>query len=139
MKAGLVRTISIAALLTLGACQTIEAERRACASGVEMVETQLFFGLSKKSGEISPAEWKDFLNRDVVPRFAEGFSVLDGHGFWLSTEAKRTISEKSKVILRLHPKGTAQDQAIGEIVAAYKKRFAQESVLRVDVSVCAQF
>ena len=135
----LLRAGIVSAALALGACQTLQAEMRACAAGEDMVETQLFFGLSKKHGEVSPAEWKDFLNRDVVPRFAEGFTVLDGQGFWLSTEAKQTISEKSKVIVRLHAKGTGQDQAIGEIVDAYKKRFAQESVLRVDRSVCAQF
>ena len=135
----LVRAAMLSAALALGACQTIQSEMRTCAVGEEMVETQLFFGLSKKHGDVSPAEWRDFLNRDVVPRFAEGFTVLDAQGFWLSEAAKQTISEKSKVILRLHAKGAAQDQAIGEIVDAYKKRFAQESVLRVDRSVCAQF
>ena len=139
MSATSARSALFAIVLTLGGCQTLQSEVRTCAASEEMIETQLFFGLSKKHGEVSAAEWAAFLNRDVVPRFAEGFTVLDAQGFWLSTQSKQTISEKSKVILRMHAKGAAQDQAIGDVVDAYKKRFAQESVLRVDRAVCAQF
>ena len=135
----LLRTGLLSAAVLLSACQTLQSETRHCAAGDGMVETQLFFGLSKKHGDITTAEWKDFLNRDVVPRFAEGFTVLDAQGFWLNAEVKTTISEKSKVILRIHPEGAQHDQAIAEITDAYKKRFAQESVLRVDRAVCAQF
>ena len=135
----LLRTGLLWAAAMLSACQTLQSETRHCVAGDGMVETQLFFGLSKKHGEVATAEWQDFLNRDVVPRLAEGFTVLDAQGFWLSAEFKRTISEKSKVILRIHPEGASHDQAIAEIIDAYKTRFAQESVLRVDRAVCAQF
>ena len=135
----LLRTGLLSVAVMLGACQTLQSETRYCAAGDGMVETQLFFGLSKKNGEVATAEWKDFLNRDVVPRFAEGFTVLDAQGFWLNAEFKKTISEKSKVILRIHPEGAAHDRAIAAIIDAYKKRFVQESVLRVDRAVCARF
>jgi hypothetical protein len=135
----LLRTGLLSAAVMLSACETLQSETRHCAAADRMVETQLFFGLVTKHGEVTAAEWKDFLARDVVPRFAEGFTVLDAQGFWLNGQLKKTISEKSKVILRIHPEGTPHDQAIVEIIDAYKKRFAQESVLRVDRAVCAQF
>jgi Protein of unknown function (DUF3574) len=110
-----------------------------CTAGERMIETKMFFGLSKRNGEVTPAEWRDFLNREVVPRFAEGFTVVDAQGFWLNSDLKRTISEKSKVLVRVHPEGAAHDRAIGEIIDAYKARFAQESVLRVDRPACVVF
>lgn len=125
--------------LLLGACQAAQNSTINCSTGDRMIETQLFFGLSKRNGEVTPVEWRDFLNREVVPRFAEGFTVVDAQGFWLNSELKRTISEKSKVLLRVHPGGAAHDKAIGEIIDAYKVRFAQESVLRVDQPACVVF
>ena len=48
-----------------------------------MVETQLFFGMSKpKGGTVSGRDWDAFVAREVSPRFPEGFSVIDGAGFW---------------------------------------------------------
>lgn len=135
----LLRTVLLSTALTLGACQSLQVATRPCAMGEPMVETLLFFGLSKKDGEVSPAEWKAFLNRSVVPRFAEGFTVLDAQGFWLNRSLEKTISERSKVILRLHPEGASHDQAIDEIIDAFKTQFAQESVLRVDRTACARF
>ncbi len=105
-----------------------------------MVETQLFFGMSKpKGGVVSPAQWEAFVKREVAPRFPEGFTVVEGAGFWLDGQTKRTISEKSKVILRLHGEDAASDQAITAIIDGYKTQFEEEAVLRVDRPVCAKF
>ena len=111
-----------------------------CRVGEPMVETQLFFGMNKpKGGVVGAAQWDAFVKREVVPRFPEGFSVLGGAGFWLDGQTKRTISEKSKVIVRMHADGADADQAISAIIEDYKTRFDQEAVLRVDRPVCAQF
>lgn len=112
----------------------------ACRTGDAMIETQLFLGLSKSGGgQVSAVQFDRFVKDEVVPRFPEGFSVLDGKGFWLDGQTKRTISERSKVIVRLHPPDAAADVAIDAIAGAYKTRFAQEAVLRVDKAVCARF
>jgi len=111
-----------------------------CAKGDAMVETQLFFGMSKpKGGTVSAAQWDAFVKRDVTPRFPEGFSVIDGAGFWLDGQTKRTISEKSKVIVRMHAGNAEADQVISAIIDGYKAQFEQEAVLRVDRPVCATF
>lgn len=105
-----------------------------------MVETQLFFGMSKpKGGPVSEREWQTFVAGEIAPRFPEGFSVLDGAGFWRDAATKKTISEKSKVVVRVHAEGAASDAAIGAIVDAYKIRFQQDAVMRVDRPVCTQF
>lgn len=135
----------LAALLALGlaGCVTPQAAvtaPAACAVGDAMVETQLFFGMSKpKGGAVSQRDWEAFVAREVSPRFPEGFSVIEGAGFWRDGTTQKTISEKSKVVVRLHERSAEADRAIGAIVEAYKVKFEQEAVLRVDRPVCAKF
>ncbi|MDZ4869967.1 MAG: DUF3574 domain-containing protein [Alphaproteobacteria bacterium] len=137
------RWLAVALTLGLAGCvapRAGSAPASACATGDAMVETQLFFGLSKPTGgTVSGRDWDAFVAREVSPRFPEGFSVIDGAGFWRDGATQKTISEKSKVVVRLHPPSAEANQAIGAIVDAYKVKFEQEAVLRVDRPVCATF
>jgi hypothetical protein len=137
------RAGALAALLACAACTHMpahEAAQPSCRVGDALVETQLFFGMSKpKGGVVSARAFDAFVAREIAPRFPEGFTVLDGAGFWQDGTTRRTISEKSKVIVRLHAGDEAADQAIGTIITAYKTAFEQEAVLRVDRPVCARF
>jgi hypothetical protein len=139
----MVRSFAFASALILAACAGGPAVERAnspCRVGDALVETQLFFGLSRpKGGTVSARAFDAFVAREVAPRFPEGFTVIDGAGFWRDGASQRTISEKSKVVVRLHGADDAADQAIDAIIAAYKTTFAQEAVLRVDRPVCARF
>jgi len=134
------KTILLLALITLGGCASTGGERAAAntCGGSAMIEAQLFFGLSRPTGgTVSESDWNEFLQSEIVPRFAEGFSLLDSRGFWLDGQSKQTITEDSKIISRLLRPGDAE--AITQIIDAYRKKFEQESVLRVDTPVCAKF
>ncbi len=140
------RDIAFAVCLFASGCASanaptpVTASLSACAVGDAMVETQLFFGLSKPSGgTVGPREWEAFVAREIAPRLPEGFTVLDGAGFWRDAATAKTISEKSKVVVRLRPPGAEADATLDAIAAAYKKAFAQDSVLRIDRPVCARF
>jgi hypothetical protein len=134
-----VRALAIVAFVfSLCACSSVDAPR-ACLTGKPAVETQLYFGLSRSNGAVSPRQWQDFVAHEIAPRFREGFTVMDGRGFWLSEAAKRTISENSKVLIRVHDGSAKENEAIDTIIESYKHAFAQESVLRVDRGVCAAF
>lgn len=112
----------------------------ACPAGEAMVETQIFFGLSKpKGGTVSAREWEAFVKSEIAPRYPEGFTVFDGAGFWRDGASGRTISEKSKVVMRLQAAGADAETKTAAIIAAYKTKFAQEAVLRADRPVCAMF
>jgi len=124
--------------LVLGACSTINPSTD-CLAGKRAIETQLYFGLAKSRGAVGAREWQAFVEHEIAPRFPEGFTLLDGRGFWLNEDAKRTISENSKVLIRVHDGSPKDNEAIGAIVANYKRVFAQDSVLRVDENVCAAF
>ncbi|MSQ97683.1 MAG: DUF3574 domain-containing protein [Xanthomonadales bacterium] len=134
------KTILLLALLALGGCASTGGDRSNAPScnGTAMIETQLFFGMSRPGGgTVSDSDWNEFLQSEIVPRFAEGFSVIDSSGFWLDGQSKQTITEDSKIISRLLRPGDAE--AITQIIDAYRKKFEQESVLRVDTPVCAKF
>jgi len=134
------KTILLMALLALGGCASTGVEHAIATScaGSGMIETQLFFGMSRPSGgTVSDSDWNEFLQAEIVPRFAEGYSVIDSTGFWLDGQSKQTITENSKIVSRLLRPGDAEE--ITQIIAAYKKEFEQESVLRVDTLVCATF
>ena len=129
-------TISCTACVTAPAV-TLD---NACRVGEAQVETQLFFGMSKPNGgAVSEREWQGFVAQEVAPRFPEGFSVIEGAGYWRDQATQKTISEKSKVVVRMHAASDAADAAIGAIASAYKAKFQQDAVLRVDRPVCAAF
>ena len=96
--------------------------------------TELYFGTGKPDGTIvSDEEWNKFLAEEVTPRFPKGFTVLDGFGQFQDTGGK-IVREKSFCLILLYAKKERKDNnpKIEEIRTAYKKRFQQESVLRLD-------
>jgi hypothetical protein len=88
---------------------------------------------------VTETQFQDFVAREVTPRLPEGFSVVAAEGAWRSAQTGETIREPSRVIRRLHKAEPAQDAALVAIAAAYKSRFEQDAVLRVDTEVCAAF
>jgi hypothetical protein len=129
-------TISLAASVT--ACT--QAQTPQLCAGAGMIETRLYFGLSEPSGRlVTDRQFADFVAKDVTPVLPEGFTILEGRGFWKDGKTSRTISENSKVLVRLHPATTDASAALDRIADAYKARFQQESVLRTDSQVCADF
>ena len=83
----------------------------------------LYFGTAKPGGSVvTESDWQQFLRDTVTPRFA-GFTHWEASGSWKGTP------EQTHVLVLIHPPG--HETAIQEIINEYKKRFAQESVLRV--------
>ena len=110
-------------------------QESSCA-GERLTETTLFFGLSKAEGEVTDAEWNDFQKTHLTAAFSEGFTVINGDGYWQVPETGKSVSEKSKILIRLH-KATPDDlAAIDQVIETYKTNYDQESVLRLDSEVC---
>jgi hypothetical protein len=113
--------VAVAALL-LCACVHFDVYR------VEAVDT-LYFGTMKADGtSVSDAEWQRFLDQVVAPRF-EGLTVWTAEGLY-RTQAGAVERERTHVVQIVHRDGE-HERDIAEVIAAYKKAFAQESVLRV--------
>jgi hypothetical protein len=55
------------------------------------VDTKLYFGLGpadRPEKGISEAHWRDFLDKEVTPRFPDGLSVVDVYGQWGAEEPR---------------------------------------------------
>lgn len=104
-----------------------------------MVRLELVFGRSRPDGSlVSEPEWIEFLETEVIPRFPAGLTVLSGLGHWQSAAGDFT-REPSKVLLIWHEPNDGAEARIEAIRLAYKRRFDQESVMRVESTSCVSF
>ena len=116
------RSTLLAALLLAGACVHFDVYR------VDVVDT-LYFGTTKADGGVvGDAEWKRFINDVIAPR-VEGFTTWDADGLY-RTKAGVVERERTHIVQIVHADGR-HERDIAEIIAAYKRQFAQESVLRL--------
>lgn len=97
--------------------------------------SELFMGLSiPGGGVVSEEDWEKFLSEVVTPMFPAGFTVLSSRGQY--RESSGVIAkEPSHVLVFLYRKSNRKKVGsnIEKIRSEYKKRFQQESVLRVDM------
>ncbi|MFC5741593.1 DUF3574 domain-containing protein [Dyella tabacisoli] len=98
------------------------------------VDTRLYFGLGladQPEHGVSEQGWREFLDREVTPRFPDGLSVLDVYGQWQGKQQTSPERLRSKLLVIDYP-DTAENRAkIEAIRAAWKKRTGDQSVLRV--------
>src|SRR4051812_46014701 len=85
--------ISLFWLSLLAGCRPDLAPAVVTRSGVKndeserWVRSDLYFGMRKRDGTIiSEADWTDFLNTSVTPRFPDGLTVVQGQGRYRSNE-----------------------------------------------------
>ena len=63
--------------------------------------TELFFGSARAAGEVTEAEFKQFLDVFITPRFPDGLTLLTGHGQFLGS--KGPVRERSFLLILLYP------------------------------------
>jgi len=125
-------------VLALQACAGLAAG--ACSPGfMRMTQAQLFFGRNIQAGAtLSDAQWRDFVDQEVTPRFPDGFSVSDVAGQFRN-QSGMIVREPSKQLLIVTRDIGADESKLNAIRDAYKRRFNQESVLLVETPVCGGF
>ena len=110
-----------------------------CAAGLQPMHGELlYFGTRTPQGTVTAQEWQDFLSGTLSARFPAGLSVWPAGGQWQPARGP-ALSEASYLVSIVHPGGDVADAAFGEVIALYKARFQQDSVLRVSTRVCAGF
>lgn len=133
--------LMVGAILLLAGCNAPSQTRAeaTCKADNQMQQTTLYFGLNRPAGEaITGQEWQQFVDQDVTPRFRDGLTVFDARGQWLGNDGK-VARESSKALMLIHGKDAQSESNIEALRGVYKQRFAQESVMRVDQTVCVQF
>ena len=130
---------ALGVLLLLAGCA---AAPQSCPMGAGPATiAEAYFGRNVKTrAPVTDGEWARFMAEVVTPAFPDGLTVLDGAGQWRNA-AGQISREDSKVLLLVLP---GQDQALASarlapVTAAWKTRFAQESVLTVFRAGCAAF
>lgn len=98
------------------------------------VETKLYFGLGPSDHPeqgISETRWRQFLDREVTPRFPSGLSVLDVYGQWQGKQESSPERIHTKLLIIYNP-GTPENRAkIDAIRSAWKQITGDQSVLLV--------
>lgn len=124
-----------AAVVLLAGCADIASS--ACPAGMaHMVRAELFFGLSiPGGGQVSDEAWQSFVAHEITPRFPDGFTVQNGLGVWKGS--KGPVAEDSRIVTVVSPH--LSEAELDAIRQAYKRRFHQDSVLKVEQPVCAGF
>ena len=110
-------------------------------SGLESIVTErLFFGReTADSLSVTDSAWTVFLRDVVSSRLRTGFTFWTAEGEWRGSDG-RSHREPSFVLEVVHSSSSAgADSAIVAIIAEYKRRFRQESVLRVVTSGHASY
>jgi hypothetical protein len=102
------------------------------------VRTELYFGVgvitdtgADKDAAANEKRWREFLDREVTPRFPDGLSVYDVYGQW-RTQGHADIERlHSKEVMLLYADTPVHRADIEAIRAAWKKLSGDLSVLRV--------
>lgn len=120
----------------VAAC-TIQA--RECPPGEDTGSTEtLYFGTAAPGAVVSEADWNEFLRNVVSPAFPAGFTTWDAQGQWRNPSGE-IAREASHVVQVVHRREERVDDAIAQVISYYRKRFSQESVLRVSAAACFAF
>jgi Protein of unknown function (DUF3574) len=107
--------------------------------GTAMARLELLFGLGKPDGSaVNEDGWQSFLATEVTPRFPDGLTVLSAFGQWQGTSGV-IAKESSRLLVIWYSHTGSADASIETIRRAYKMRFGQSSVMRVDGSSCVSF
>jgi hypothetical protein len=96
----------------------------------------LFFGTAiREAGHtrhLDGNEWRGFVESAIVPRLPDGFTILEGQGFYRSASDGSAARENTYILMVAHRNDADINSRLATIVEDYKSRFQQESVLRLD-------
>jgi Protein of unknown function (DUF3574) len=137
------KLVRVAAVLAvaLAAAGGADAQLLDCSGGQRPTQVaELMFGrnIGSRLG-VNEADWSRFVDREIISRFPNGLIVLNAAGQWRDAASNKIVREPSKLVQIVLP-GQAEDIArLNEIVAAYKRRFKQQSVGMIVRPACVSF
>jgi hypothetical protein len=106
------------------------------------VDTKLYFGLGPADHPeqgVSEAKWREFLDKEVTPRFPDGLSVVDVYGQWQGAKQSSPERLRSKMLIVDYPDTQENRDKVEAIRSAWKKLTGDQSVLRVTQPVDVSF
>jgi hypothetical protein len=116
------------------AAPTLEGDAAHPGHASGWVDTKLYFGLGPADHPeqgVSEAQWRDFLDKEVTPRFPDGLSVVDVYGQWQGQGSAMVERLRSKLLIIDYPDSAENRAKIDAIRSAWKQRTGDQSVLKV--------
>jgi hypothetical protein len=102
-----------------------------------MNRVELIFAAAFNDGKpIADAAWQDFLDKEVTPRFPSGLTAYRAYGQWQRPDGRIEKSPSRVLVIWYEGDRSSRIEAIRN---AYKTRFRQMSVLRIDSADCVSF
>ena len=123
-----------AASAPAAAAPALEGDAAHPAHSQGWVETRLYFGLGPADHVeqgIGETAWREFLDKEVTPRFPAGLSVLDVYGQWESKGSSSVERLRSKLLVIDCEDSKENRSRIAAIRAAWKQKTGDQSVLMV--------
>jgi hypothetical protein len=100
---------------------------------------RLYFGRSiGDSAVVTDSAWALFVRETITPAFPEGATVWDAAGQWRAPDGT-LVRERSFIVELLHLVTPDVELRVQRVITDYKRRFAQQSVLRMVTKVRASF
>ncbi|MFO1448631.1 MAG: DUF3574 domain-containing protein [Opitutaceae bacterium] len=130
-----------AATVTTAPTATLQGDSQRPAHA-RWLRTELYLAVGRVDAPGSgtdEAGWRAFLDREVTPRFPDGFSVVDAYGQWRDRTRSEPGRLLSKVIVILHEDTPARAADIDAIRVAWKQQTGAQSVLRASSPVDVSF
>ncbi len=123
--------------VALAGCSLLSTSCKLPAHAMNRVE--LLFGAKAQDGTpIDDRQWQDFLDSEVTARFPAGLTAYSAYGQWQRPDGSVEKSPSRVLVIWYEAKADASAR-IDAVRQAYKKRFAQLSVMRVDSADCVSF
>ena len=122
-------------VIALGACVSLPQPHGLRDAHLE----RLYFGRNiGDSAVVSDSAWAGFVRETITPAFPEGATVWDAAGQWRAPDGS-VVRERSFVVELLHLVTPDIERRVQQVMDDYKRRFAQQSVLRMVTNVRASF
>ena len=136
----LLLALTVPACTTKRVVESAELRGPALGSGIYLRD-ELFFGRKiGDSGLVSDSAFSNFVEREVVPRFPEGFTLFDVTGYYRLLGDAAATREPTRILVVIYRESdTTKERALVDLIAIYKRMFKQESVLRVTQRIRAAF
>jgi len=92
---------------------------------------------------VTESKWSQFVDREITPRFPDGFSVVDAKGHWRDKFRNQIVNEPAKLVTivltgKNNDKG-GDNERLGQVVEAYMRQFHQSSVGLVVRPACVAY
>lgn len=129
----------VCALTVAAVVWALPAAAESCTDPLKpMLRAELFFGrtVGDRFG-VTDRLWQNYVDRELMPRFPDGFTVLDGRGHWREDDS--IMREASKIVIVVAPDSIELRGRIDAAISVYTRQFKQKSVGLVTQAVCAAF